>query len=41
VGYPWLSTRGSAILYGVDVDAARIAQHAAAALGVAHLEAAS
>jgi len=33
VGYPWLSTRGSGILYGVDADASRIAQHAAAALG--------
>jgi putative flavoprotein involved in K+ transport len=41
VGYPWLSTRGSGILYGVDADAARIAQHAASALGVAHLETAS
>jgi putative flavoprotein involved in K+ transport len=35
VGYPWLSTRGSGILYGVDADAARIAQHAAGALGAA------
>jgi putative flavoprotein involved in K+ transport len=26
-GYPWLSTRGSGILYGVAADAARIAQH--------------
>jgi putative flavoprotein involved in K+ transport len=26
-GYPWLSTRGSGLLYGVAVDAARIAQH--------------
>jgi putative flavoprotein involved in K+ transport len=33
VGHPWLSTRGSGILYGVDADAARIAQHAAADLG--------
>ena len=33
VGYPWLSTRGSGILYGVDADACRIAQHIAAALG--------
>jgi putative flavoprotein involved in K+ transport len=41
VGYPWLSTRGSGILYGVDADAARIAQHAASAVGVAHLETAS
>ena len=32
VGYPWLSTRGSGILYGVDADACRIAQHIAAAL---------
>ena len=31
VGYPWLSTRGSGILYGVAADAARIAQHIAAA----------
>jgi len=30
-GYPWLSTRGSGILYGVAADAARIAQHIAAA----------
>ena len=29
-GWPWLSTRGSGILYGVAADAARIAQHAAA-----------
>ena len=29
-GYPWLSTRGSGILYGVAADAARIAQHIAA-----------
>ena len=33
VGHPWLSTRGSGILYGVDADAGRIAQHAAADLG--------
>jgi len=26
-GYPWLSTRGSGILYGVAADAMRIAQH--------------
>jgi putative flavoprotein involved in K+ transport len=26
-GYPWLSTRGSGILYGVAADSARIAQH--------------
>lgn len=32
VGYPWLSNRGSGILYGVDADAARVAQHAAAFL---------
>ena len=33
-GYPWLSTRGSGLLYGVAADAARIAQHIAAdALG--------
>jgi hypothetical protein len=31
-GYPWLSTRGSGILYGVAADAARIAQHVAAAV---------
>jgi putative flavoprotein involved in K+ transport len=30
VGYPWLTNRGSGILYGVDTDATRIAQHAAA-----------
>jgi putative flavoprotein involved in K+ transport len=29
-GYPWLSTRGSGILYGAAADAARIAQHIAA-----------
>jgi hypothetical protein len=29
-GYPWLSTRGSGILYGVAADAVRIAQHIAA-----------
>jgi putative flavoprotein involved in K+ transport len=29
-GYPWLSTRGSGILYGVAADACRIAQHIAA-----------
>ncbi len=29
-GYPWLSTRGSGILYGVAADSARIAQHIAA-----------
>jgi putative flavoprotein involved in K+ transport len=29
-GYPWLSSRGSGILYGVAADAARIAQHIAA-----------
>jgi putative flavoprotein involved in K+ transport len=28
-GYPWLSTRGSGLLYGVAADAARIAQHIA------------
>jgi putative flavoprotein involved in K+ transport len=28
-GYPWLSNRGSGILYGVAADAARIAQHIA------------
>ena len=28
-GYPWLSNRGSGILYGVAADAARIAQHVA------------
>lgn len=31
-GYPWLSSRGSGILYGVAADAARIAQHIAATL---------
>ena len=29
-GFPWVSTRGSGILYGVAADAARIAQHIAA-----------
>jgi putative flavoprotein involved in K+ transport len=29
-GYPWLSNRGSGILYGVAADAARVAQHIAA-----------
>jgi putative flavoprotein involved in K+ transport len=29
-GYPWLSNRGSGLLYGVAADAARIAQHIAA-----------
>ena len=28
-GYPWLSNRGSGILYGVAADAARVAQHLA------------
>jgi putative flavoprotein involved in K+ transport len=28
-GYPWLSNRGSGILYGVAADAVRIAQHIA------------
>jgi len=28
-GYPWLSNRGSGLLYGVAADAARIAQHIA------------
>jgi putative flavoprotein involved in K+ transport len=32
-GYPWLSTRGSGILYGVAADAERIAQHIAATRG--------
>lgn len=32
-GYPWLSNRGSGILYGVAADSARIAQHIAAARG--------
>jgi putative flavoprotein involved in K+ transport len=31
-GYPWLSSRGSGILYGAAADAARIAQHIAATL---------
>jgi len=30
-GYPWLSSRGSGLLYGVAADSARIAQHIAAA----------
>jgi len=30
VGYPWLSNRGSGLLYGVATDAARVAQHIAA-----------
>ncbi|HEV2253043.1 MAG TPA: NAD(P)-binding domain-containing protein [Streptosporangiaceae bacterium] len=35
-GYPWLSNRGSGLLYGVAADAARIAQHIAmSALGCA------
>ena len=29
-GYPWLSNRGSGILYGAAADAARVAQHIAA-----------
>ena len=29
--YPWLSNRGSGLLYGVAADSARIAQHIAAA----------
>jgi putative flavoprotein involved in K+ transport len=29
-GYPWLSSRGSGLLYGVAADSARIAQHIAA-----------
>jgi len=29
-GYPWLSNRGSGILYGVAADAVRVAQHIAA-----------
>jgi putative flavoprotein involved in K+ transport len=33
-GYPWLSHRGSGILYGVDADAARVAQHVATYLTV-------
>jgi putative flavoprotein involved in K+ transport len=33
-GYPWLSNRGSGLLYGAAADAARIAQHIAmSALG--------
>ena len=32
-GYPWLSNRGSGLLYGVAADAARVAQHIAAAAG--------
>ena len=31
-GYPWLSSRGSGLLYGVAADAARIAQHIAMAV---------
>lgn len=31
-GYPWLSNRGSGLLYGVAADAARIAQHIAMAV---------
>jgi putative flavoprotein involved in K+ transport len=30
VGYPWLSHRGSGLLYGTAADAARVAQHIAA-----------
>ena len=33
VGYPWLSNRGSGLLYGAAADAARVAQHIAAAAG--------
>ncbi|HEX6454442.1 MAG TPA: NAD(P)-binding domain-containing protein [Trebonia sp.] len=41
-GYPWLSNRGSGILYGVAADAARVAQHIAAeASGRAGQEAAA
>jgi putative flavoprotein involved in K+ transport len=29
-GYPWLSNRGSGLLYGAAADAARVAQHIAA-----------
>jgi len=32
-GYPWLSNRGSGLLYGAAADAARVAQHIAAAGG--------
>jgi len=32
-GYPWLSNRGSGLLYGVAADAARVAQHIAATEG--------
>jgi len=30
-GYPWLSNRGSGLLYGAAADAGRVAQHIAAA----------
>jgi len=30
-GFPWLSNRGSGLLYGADADAVRVAQHIAAA----------
>jgi putative flavoprotein involved in K+ transport len=30
-GYPWLSNRGSGLLYGTAADAVRVAQHIAAA----------
>jgi putative flavoprotein involved in K+ transport len=32
-GYPWLSNRGSGLLYGVAADAARVAQHIVATEG--------
>jgi len=32
-GYPWLSNRGSGLLYGAAADAARVAQHIAATEG--------
>jgi putative flavoprotein involved in K+ transport len=37
-GYPWLSNRGSGILYGVTADAARVAQHIASDARGGHIE---
>jgi putative flavoprotein involved in K+ transport len=37
-GYPWLSNRGSGILYGAAADAMRIAQHIASDMRVGRIE---
>jgi putative flavoprotein involved in K+ transport len=37
-GFPWLSNRGSGLLYGVAADAARIAQHIASDTRGSHAE---